>query len=260
MSERIKTIYSVNDLYTEGFGILVNYFALLQDIKNGGMFCRIQLTNITDKTICSVKVSVAANGERSLNAVGNLCVTRDMNVTVDIPLTGYDYKSASFHIVEIAYTDGSKVSIDENCKWSVLNFPETVEAYLGDEDLVREYRIHFEDSVFFPKEEKDIWFCTCGRINHKDEAACHYCKRSYASLKKYGVTELKNSVAKQKRLDAINKDKFEKAYDQVLVSQKSKRNKMLLYGVIAALIITVIVLLIAADGDHFTAANPGVYY
>ncbi|MBQ4602508.1 MAG: hypothetical protein IJB24_06565, partial [Clostridia bacterium] len=72
--------------------------------------------------------------------------------------------------------------------------------------------------------------------------------------KKFGVVELKNAVAKQKKLDAVNKDKFEEVYKQVMVEKKSKRGRTFLYILIAAAIVTIIALLIATDGTHYTTA------
>ncbi len=261
MSEKYKVIYSAdNNLYTEGSPVIVRDFSLLRDIKGGTMLCKLTLINISTKTIKRIRVSAITDTERAEGMSGDLCIARDMDAVVDIPLNGFDHKEASFSIDEIIFTDGTSFSADENTPWQALSFPETLEEYLCDPDLVREFRTHFEEGIYFPKEEKDLWFCTCGELNHSDEAACHGCNRTLASLKKYGVVELKNAVAKQKRLDAINKDKFDEAYKQVMVDRKSKKGRTLLYILIVAAIATVIALLIAAEGNHFTGVNPGVYY
>ena len=255
MSEKYKVIFSADkNLYTEGSPVIVREFSLLRDIRGGGMLCKLQLINISDKTIKRIKVSAVTDSERAEGMAEGLYIARDMEATVDIPLSGFEHKNAFFSIDEILFTDGSVYSADENTPWQTRSFPETLEEYLSDADLVREFRSHFAEGVYFPKEEKDLWFCTCGELNRIGEAACHSCRRTLASLKKYGVVELKNAVAKQKRLDAVNRDKFEEAYKQVMVEKKSKRGRTLLYILIAAAIVTVIALLIAADGNHFTTA------
>lgn len=255
MSEKYKVIFSAdNNLYTEGSPVIVREFSLLRDIRGGGMLCKLQLINISDKTVKRIKVSAITDTERAEGTAEGLYIARDMDATVDIPLNGFEHKRAEFSIDEIVFTDGSTYSADENTPWQTLSFPETLEEYLSDDDLVREFRSHFEEGIYFPKEEKDLWFCTCGELNRMGEAACHSCRRTLASLKKYGVVELKNAVAKQKRLDAVNKDKFEEAYKQVMVQKKSKRGRTFLYILIVAAIATVIALLIAADGNHFTTA------
>ena len=142
----------------------------------------------------------------------------------------------------------------EGLSWNELSSPEALESYLGDADLVREFKSHFEEGVYFPKEEKDLWYCTCGNLNRMSEAACHFCNRTLASLKRYGVVELKNAVAKQKRIDAVNKAEFDKAYGRVMVDKKSKRNRTFLYILFAAAVLTLLALLIAMDGNHFTTA------
>ncbi len=261
MSEKYKIIYSADkNLYTEGSPVIVREFSLLRDIRGGTMLCKMQLINISGKTIKRIRVSAITDTERAEGMADELYIARDMDAVIDIPLNGFDHKSALFSIDEIVFTDGTAFSADEKTSWQELSFPETLEEYLSDFELVREFRAHFEEGVYFPKEEKDLWFCTCGELNHIGEAACHSCNRALASLKKYGVVELKNSVAKQKRLDAVNKDKFDEAYKQVEVEKKAKRGRTLLYILIAAAIVTVIALLIASDNNHFTGVNPGVYY
>ncbi|MBQ4561782.1 MAG: hypothetical protein IJA55_05615 [Clostridia bacterium] len=253
MSEKYKVVWSAGkNLYTEGSPIIVGDFSLLRDIQNGGMLCRIRLINITDKTVKRIKVGVVTATESSEAVAEDIYIARDMDVTLDIPLSGFDHNRADFEINEIVYTDSCVQSIPRSTMWEALSLPETLEEYLCDDELVREFKAHFEEGVYFPKEEKDLWFCTCGEPNHRDEAACHSCNRTRASLMKYGVVELKNAVAKQKRIDAVNKDKFEEAYNQVLVDKKSKRNRTFLYILIAAAVITLIALLIAVDGNHYT--------
>lgn len=261
MSEKYKVIYSAdNNLYTEGSPIIVRDFSLFRDIKGGSMLGRIQLINISDKTIKRIKASVITTTERAEATADGLCIVRDSDTSVHIPLNGFDHKTAIFAIDEIVFTDGTSYSADEKTQWQTLSFPETLEQYLSDEDLVREFRSHFEEAQYYPKEEKDLWFCICGELNRMGEAACHSCNRALASLKKYGVVELKNAVAKQKRLDAVNKDKFDEAYKQIEGGRKSKRGRAMLYIIIAAAIATVIALLIASDSNHFTSVTPGVYY
>lgn len=255
MSEKYKIVYSADkNLYTEGSPVIVRDFSLLRDIRGGGMLCKMQLINISDKTIKRVKVSAITDTERAEGMADGLYIARDMDTVIDIPLNGFDQKNAFFSIDEIVFTDGTSFCADEKTPWQELSFPDTLEEYLSDDDLVREFRSHFEEGVYYPKEETDLWFCTCGELNHSDEAACHSCGRTLASLKKYGVVELKNAVAKQKKLDAVNKDKFEEVYKQVMVEKKSKRGRTFLYILIAAAIVTIIALLIATDGTHYTTA------
>lgn len=255
MSERYKVIYSAGEnLYTEGSPVVIGEAVLLRDIKGGGMLCKIKLVNISSKTVKMIKVSVTADTERAEGMADDICAVRGTDVTIDIPLEGYNHKEAAFVIEKISFTDMSSWSQSEDTVWRRLSFPEKLEDYLGDKDLIREFRSHFEEGIYFPKEEKDLWYCTCGRLNHVSEAACYYCNRTLASLKKYGVVELKNAVAKQKRIDAVNKDKFDKAYKQVMVEKKSRRSRTFLYIIIAAAIVTIIALLIAADGTHYTQA------
>lgn len=255
MSEKYKIIYSIEkDLYTEGSPVIIAEGGLIRDIKNGNMFCQFRLVNISGKTVKSVTGTAVTDCARCEGRADGLVCVRDMDLTLNIPLNGFDHKKVRLEISEIYFTDGSIWTPEKDSVWTSLERPQTLSDYLSDEDLVREFRSHFEDGEYFTLEHKDLWYCTCGALNHSNEAACHSCHRSLASLKKYGVTELRNAVSKQKRLDAINKDAFEDAYRSVLVDKKSKRNRHLIYMLIAIAVITLIALLIASDGTHYTTA------
>lgn len=255
MSEKYKMIYSTEkELYTEGSPVVIAEGGLVRDIKNGNTFSQFRLVNISTKTIKSVSgVAVTDCGTGEGRADGLVCV-RDMDLTLNIPLDGFDHKELRLEIKGITFTDGSIWVPAEGTVWSALDKPQSLFDYLSDEDLVREFHSHFEEGEYFPLEHKDLWFCTCGSLNHCGEAACHGCNRTLSSFKKYGVTELKNAVAKQKRLDAINRDAFEDAYRSVQADKKSNRNRYMIYMLIAIAVITVIALLIASDGTHYTQA------
>lgn len=255
MSERYKIIYSApKDLYTEGSPVIIKEGGLVRDIKNGNMLCQFKFINISEKTVKRINCFAVTDTDSTEGYEDGLFCARDMEFSVSIPLGGFDYQRVSVDIKEIVFTDGSIWSPPANSRWAEISGPETLEDYLCDEDLVREFRAHFEEGVYYPLEEGDVWYCTCGALNHAGEGACHSCNRTLASLKRYGVVELKNIVAKQKRLDAINKDKFDEAYKQVLVDKKTHRNRTFIYILIAVAVVTVIALLIAADGTHYTTA------
>ena len=255
MSERYKIVYSIEkDQYTEGSPVIVTEGGLVRDIKNGNMLCQFKLVNISTKTVKRIVGVATTDAGTAQGMTDDLFCVRDMEFSVNIPLEGFEHKTVKFDIKEIVFTDGSTWSPEAGVVWSAVAKPETLEERLGDEDLVREFRKHFAEAEYFPLEEGDIWYCCCGALNHADEGACHSCNRTVASLKKYGVVELKNAVAKQKRLDAVNKEAFDEVYKQVLVDKKSKRNRGMLYILIAAAIVTVIALLIASDNNHYPAA------
>lgn len=255
MSERYKTVYSAEkDQYTPGSPVIITEGGLVRDIKNGNMLCQFKLVNISAKTVKRIVCRAVTDIGTAEGMADDLFCARDMEFSVNIPLEGFEHKRVRLDVKEIVFTDMSKWLPDEAARWSVISKPETLEDYLSDGDLIREFKSRFEEGKYFPLEEGDIWYCTCRALNHTDEGACHSCNRTLASLKKYGVTELKNVVAKQKRLDAINKDAFEEAYKQVLVDQKARRNRGMLYILIAAAVVTVIALLIASDNNHYTTA------
>ncbi len=255
MSERYKIVYSAEkDQYTEASPVIVREGGLVRDIKNGNMLCLFKLVNISTKTVKRVVARAVTDICSTDGTTEDLFCARDMEFSVNIPLEGFEHKKVTLEIKEIEFTDASTWLPVTGSVWSDIAKPETLEDYLVDEDLVREFRSHFEEGVYFPKEEKEIWYCTCGALNHMDEAACHSCNRTLASLKKYGVIELRNAVDKQKRLNAINKDTFDEAYKQVMLDKKSSRNRSMLYILIAAAIITLVVLLIVSDGTHYTTA------
>lgn len=255
MSDRFKIVYSIEkDLYTQGSPVIIRSGELCRDIKGGGMVCRFNFSSISDKTVKSLRL-VLDLGEHIYDGMS---VTRDTDfgAGVLIAVEDINVKSFTFFIDRVCFTDGSSWQ-GRDKSWLSVPKPVTPEQQLGDEALVREFRNKYgNDAVCFPYEAEDIWYCSCGALNHNTEAACHSCNKTLSDLKKYGVAELQKIVDKEKRLAAINKKAFDDAYRGVEEDRKARKSRSMLYILILAAVITIVAALIAADDDHYTQAVP----
>ncbi len=255
MSEAYKVIYSIDkNLYVQGSPVIIAEGGLIRDIKKGNMFCQFRLVNVSSKTIKAVRCNAVTDFGAAEGGVDGIVCARNMDIIVNIGLQGYDHSRVSLEVTDIEFTDSTHWTPAPKALWEKLTGAVLLEYCLPDNDHVREFKNRFEEAVYYPVQEKDLWYCCCGAVNRSDESACHKCSRSLATLKKFAEEELPRIIAREKRLEAIHKKTFEEAYNNVLIDKKAKRNRGLIYILIAIAIITIVALLIASDGTHYTQA------
>ena len=64
----------------------------------------------------------------------------------------------------------------------------------------KQYKLKYgADCKFAAQEHKDLWFCTCGALNHSGEK-CHVCKKELIALKNVDLETLK--AERDARLEA----------------------------------------------------------
>lgn len=255
MSEAYKVIYSIEkNHYTEGSPVIIAEGGLIRDIKNGNMFCQFRLINISNKTIKSVFCNAMTEFVIAEGIATDLVCTRDMDIVFNIPLQGYNHTCVRLEITDIEFTDSTHWRPSSDANWEKLSDAPLLEGCLCDNDHVFEFKYHYEGAEYYPCEVKDLWYCCCGALNRSDECSCHKCSKKLADMKKYVEEDLPKAIAREKRLKAIHKKTFDEAYKNVLIEKKTKRNRAIIYILIAVAIITIIALLIATDGTHYTQA------
>lgn len=74
-----------------------------------------------------------------------------------------------------------------------------------DYELQKQYELEFGiNSAYEPKVVQDLWYCTCGVLNCKEESNCHHCRNSLADLQKIDINAMK-----QRRDERIAKEQKE---------------------------------------------------
>ena len=193
MAERYTRVFMLpeTDLYETGAPLLICEGALLKDTQTGRMIAQLKFRNIGTKPITAVKVSV-----RAFDAFGtevksvpefqylDLSVTRDREFGQETPIVLPNAETRSFSCAcqGVIFSDGTKweSSLDE---WRPLTKQESLETRFG--NLAAQYRrdTYYPFAKYAFAEDRDLWLCACGAVNHADETTCHVCKLNREALK-----------------------------------------------------------------------------
>lgn len=224
MSERYSKLFSLpENLYAEGSPVIIAAGALLKDNQTGRVIAQLKLRNISPKIIKAATVSLFP-----LNTVGkplgetvryeylDLNSTRDTDFGSKSAILMPDITTRSFSamVAEVIFADNSVWNAND-ATWETLKNSETLTSRL-DSEMVKQFRIEYGSGAknFF-LEQKDLWHCICGAINHRGETECHFCRKSVCELKAIDINTLREH--KEQRL-AKEREKAEKE------AAKSKEN------------------------------------
>ena len=249
MSERYSRLFTLTEnLYTVGSPIVIAAGTLLKDNQTGKIVAQLKLKSISNKTIKAIKIKLDL-----LDTAGNplaesvehdyldLNVSRDVEFGQKNPVMVPNVKARSYtaSVVEVVFVDRSIWTADGNA-WEPLSKPQLL---CLDVELLKQYRIRFgQSSTYIPKEEKDLWYCTCGTLNHLGEG-CH-CGNSLFELQAVDMAELaeeKDARLAQEREVAEAKAAAEKAAIEVAKKKTAKILKIVI-PIICTLIAFVILL------------------
>ncbi len=258
MEERYSRLYSQGGmLYDESSPIVISAGTLLSDALTRKVLVQLKFKNISEKEVSSLTACILplnAEGEEKYNAVEykytSLNAHRDdsfgSNTAVVMPDTAV--RSYKVRISLVCFADGSRWEGREEY-FSPLPAPKRLEAALDDEELSRQFRISYgKDCNYMSSEARDLWFCTCGAINHADEPKCHRCRRVHSALKNINLASLRFETSK--RITSEKKQEEEESIENS--ERRGKLIKLLTVLVPAVLIIAV---LLATLPGYFIRKN-----
>ena len=191
MAERYSRLYSLpENQYAVGAPILIAAGALLKDNQTGKALAQIKFRSISDKQIKAVKISVAAFDVSGKEVEGvpeyqylDLNVIRNTEFGQKQAVTLPDAVTRSFVVkcTDVFFADGTAWAAAPEAHWDVLPRLETITDKLG--SLADQYqRDTSTRSRFAPVEYHDLWFCSCGALNHDGETECHACRQEKEKL------------------------------------------------------------------------------
>ena len=242
MGETYTRLYSLPErLYTMGAPVVVAAGALLKDNRNGNIIVQLKIQNIYNKTIKAVTVKVASMdtvgrtlGEETEYRYLDLNVKRNEFFGQQVPIVVPDEQTRSYSVkvTEAVFDDNTVWTGNEI--WEPLEKPDPIEKKIANGELVRQYRIKYgKNSKYLLKQEKDLWFCTCGAINHESELSCCSCHIDRKKLEEFDMDALKKEC--DVRLEDDRKERERKqAESEVKAKKKQKKIKMIVAGVAAA--------------------------
>ena len=266
MGETYTRLYSLPErLYTMGAPVVVAAGALLKDNRNGNIIVQLKIQNIYNKTIKAVTVKVASMdtvgrtlGEETEYQYLDLNVKRNEFFGQQVPIVVPDEQTRSYSVkvTEAVFDDNTVWTGNEI--WEPLEKPDPIEKKIANGELVRQYRIKYgKNSKYLLKQEKDLWFCTCGAINHESELSCCSCHIDRTKLEELDMDALKTEC--DARLEDERKERERKqAEAEVEAKKKQKKIKMIVVGVAAAVAVAAVGVVIKDNLNKKKLYNQGL--
>ena len=200
MSERYTRLFSLQEnLYQVDSPVIIRAGALLKDNINGNVLAQLKFENITSKAIKALTVSVKPLDIKK-DPLGESVTFQylDLNqgrgtqfgakVPVNLPDAGTRYFEAG--VTEVVFEDLSvwHGSVDS---WEPLEEPVKLSGE-WDSELQKQFLLDFNhQAVYECRAAKDLWYCTCGAINHRQEEKCCSCGLTPDFMKNLDMNELK---------------------------------------------------------------------
>ena len=266
MGETYTRLYSLPErLYTMGAPVVVAAGALLKDNRNGNIIVQLKIQNICNKTIKAVTVKVASMdtvgrtlGEETEYRYLDLNVKRNEFFGQQVPIVVPDEQTRSYSVkvTEAVFDDNTVWTGNEI--WEPLEKPDPIEKKIANGELVRQYRIKYgKNSKYLLKQEKGLWFCTCGVINHESELSCCSCHIDRTKLEELDMDALKTEC--DARLEDERKERERKqAEAAVEAKKKQKKIKMIVVGVAAAVAVAAVGVVIKDNLNKKKLYNQGL--
>ncbi len=266
MGETYARLYSLPErLYTMGAPVIVAAGALLKDNRNGNIIVQLKIQNICSKTIKAVTVKITSIdtvgrtlGEETEYQYLDLNVKRNEFLGQQVPIIvpNEQTRSYSVKVTEAAFDDNTVWAGNEI--WEPLEKPDPIEKKIANGELARQYRIKYgKNSKYLLKQDRDLWFCTCGAINHESELSCCSCHIDRKKLEELDVDALKKEC--DARLEDERKERERKqAEAAVEAKKKQKKIKMIVVGVAAAVAVAAVGVVIKDNLNKKKLYNQGL--
>lgn len=250
MSERFSRLFSLpENLYAISAPVVIVAGALLKDNQTRKVLAQLKLKNIGAKAIKAASVSI-----QPLDTVGNsLCdkITYqylDLNIyrsgefgtKTPIVLPNASTRSYTVSVTEVIFADNTVWKIGDG-SWEALNAPATLEHFLKDHELVKQYRIKFgTDCKYEPAVQKDLWYCACGELNRKEDTMCHYCRKVASTLLPVDLNTLKKEC--DARVAAEQQKAAEEKAAADINAKKIKKMAMIIIPIVVVLIVAAVLI------------------
>lgn len=247
MSERYTKLFTLpENLYTEGAPVVVSAGALLKDNQTGKVLAQLKIKNITNKAIKAAKIRITPFDtvenpldEELEHEHLDLNVQRDDEFGQKAPIIFANASTRSFSVCvnEVIFSDNSIWNYNGG-EWYSLSVQESLEKVLNDDrQLVKQYKIEYgKQCKFGVVEDRDLWLCSCGNINHNNEGTCHKCGCELETLKSVDIAELE-----EKKNARLAEEKRRSNEAAAVAKAKAKRTTK-----IVAIVLPIVVVLIIA--------------
>ena len=218
MSDRFTRVYHFDKpMYAEGSPIIIKAGALLLDNETNLLIAQLKLHSISEKTIKFIKARLECfdSLERPLDAYEtaeylDLKVLRDDEFGSQTPIKINNSSTRAYkaRIIEVGFSDNS-IWTDNGNEWSDLKFQRSISSVITDKAALLQYKRLYDKfsqkANYAVLQDKDLWFCTCGKINHSNESKCYKCGNALKSLLSVDVNTLKKEAVYDMAIELSNK-------------------------------------------------------
>ena len=258
MEQRYSRLYTqAGMLYAEASPVIIEAGTVLADSLTKKVLVQLKFRNISDREITSLLACILpldASGEAQDKAVeylyNNLSIPRDesFGAGAAVVMPNTEVRSYKVRVGKVCFADGSEWQGQEDY-FAPLPAPERLENAFDDEEMSRQFRISYgEDCIYLASEAKDLWFCTCGAVNHADESKCHKCRRVHSALKNINVDSLRSETTKR-----LSSEMQQEAEEDI--ENTEKRSKLLKLLAIIVPVVLILVILLATLPGYFARKN-----
>ena len=245
MAERYKRLFSLDSAkYADGAPLLICAGSLLDDRLSHSIMAQFRFKNISDNIITAVKLVIEpfdAAG-RSLDPVEymyqGLQIPRDEDFGQKTAVIIPDSSACSYkvRVVQVIFNDGS-IWQDEESPWESTKSPRTLLEAYGDSELSAQFAIRYgDDCTYLPQDDRGLWFCACGLVNHEHETKCHGCRRVYSALKAVNISSLRSESLQRQQLER----RIEKEDEEL---SKKKKKSAVIWGIVLIPVLAALIFL-----------------
>lgn len=235
MDARYTRLFTLpQNLYFYGSPIVISAGALLKDNKKGRVLVQLKLRNIQSKYINAVTVQVCSAdiaGRRLGTDLQyqylDLLLCRDSEFGQKIPIILPDITTRSFSVCvrEVIFVDQTIWKTDIT-NWKPMERRIPLNEVILDRQLEKQYRIKYGNQckeIF--QRYQDLWYCSCGALNRKEEMHCHSCGLEAEVLASVNLNKLKEELDKRLAEEAMlqEKQKIEEARKQAIEKEEQEK-------------------------------------
>lgn len=197
-------------LYTINSPVIIEAGALQKDNVNGNVIAQLKFKSISAKVIKALTVKIVALdvfgnpiGEEIEHQYLDLTVQRNENFGSKeaIILPDNTTRAFSVFVTKIVFDDNTNIVL-ENSEWSELPQQNSIDLDTTEIDY-----FYKKFSVKNPKQAfryKDLWLCSCGRINHDSEEKCCCCNNACDEMLNIDYEEFKCEAHYNRACDLLS--------------------------------------------------------
>ncbi len=273
MAGRYEKVFSLpENLYATGSPVIIAAGALQKDTHTGKIFAQLKLQSISSGIIktAAIQISLFDTASRSLsNQIEyqyldvEIIYGQTFGEKILIPVEDNTARSFSVAVTEVIFSH-QRIWKASDEPWETLPVPAQLEPMLDDPELLKQYQLRFSKRHIYKFiETKDLWRCSCGAWNHKEDKNCLRCAQSYAGFAFLDWDELKAEKDERLQQEAAERAKMEaeiarvtaereKVHEELKAKKKIKRAKRLKIVKKVSLILFMITIVIStvAFGIH----------